>query len=384
MKTVFNKEKEKWIHPWNIKQFDNLYNRDERFFSIVIKGLISYLNRNIVLYDESINHFIFNTGSSYLYVESNGYEYSMEETSGEDTMYMKLPRCILELSDISIPTEELTSPFSRGYYERQNGNAIMGYNAEIRRLPIELTVNAKYYLSNFNESIVLLQELIDKMIFQNYFNITYLGNIIQCSIEFPGSMTPQLNKIDMTSPEPNQRNITLDFKICTSYPIINERTEIGTDKVIEVFKVNVDPDYHESDDVNNDGYNPSYDDPNIIYNDNNICGVDFNNTINLDHINEYSNNGCVISEMIPYDSSITKDHIINLLEKIKYKQYDSDYDENNDGIINVKDLEEIIIKSNRIENVSVDYDKFTNKLYIDHNDTGEHEEIDLSKYTINN
>ena len=43
MNSVYNKEKERWLHPWNIKQFDDLYNRDERFFSIVVKGLISYL-----------------------------------------------------------------------------------------------------------------------------------------------------------------------------------------------------------------------------------------------------------------------------------------------------------------------------------------------------
>ena len=49
MKTVFNRENEQWIRPWMTDKFDDLYNRDERFFSIVIKGLLSWLNRNIVL-----------------------------------------------------------------------------------------------------------------------------------------------------------------------------------------------------------------------------------------------------------------------------------------------------------------------------------------------
>ena len=88
-------------------KFDDLYNRDERFFSIVIKGLLSWLNRNIVLYNKSINHFIFNTGSSYLYMESNGYEFNLSETTGEDTMYMTLPRCLVEISDISFPMENV-------------------------------------------------------------------------------------------------------------------------------------------------------------------------------------------------------------------------------------------------------------------------------------
>ena len=33
MNSVYNKEKDRWLHPWNIKQFDDSYNRDERFFS---------------------------------------------------------------------------------------------------------------------------------------------------------------------------------------------------------------------------------------------------------------------------------------------------------------------------------------------------------------
>ena len=240
MNNVFNREREPWIRPWNQEKFDDLYNRDERFFSIVIKGLLSWLNRNIVLYNKSVNHFIFNTGSSYLYMESNGYEYSVTETTGEDSIYMKLPRCIVEISDINIPMEELSAPFSRGNYERRSGNQLQGFNAEIRRLPIEITINMKYYLSNFNETIILLQELIDKLVFQRYFNITYLGKVVQCSIEFPANYNPELNKIDLSSPEPTQRNITLDIKICTNYPLIDTRTEIPTDKVISQFGHKVD------------------------------------------------------------------------------------------------------------------------------------------------
>ena len=240
MNNVFNREREPWIRPWNQEKFDDLYNRDERFFSIVIKGLLSWLNRNIVLYNKSVNHFIFNTGSSYLYMESNGYEYSVTETTGEDSIYMKLPRCIVEISDINIPMEELSAPFSRGNYERRSGNQLQGFNAEIRRLPIEITINMKYYLSNFNETIILLQELIDKLVFQRYFNITYLGKVVQCSIEFPANYNPELNKLDMSSPEPTQRNITLDIKICTNYPLIDTRTEIPTDKVIAQFGHKVD------------------------------------------------------------------------------------------------------------------------------------------------
>ena len=372
MKYVFNRENEPWIRPWNQVKFDDLYNRDERFFSIIVKGLISWLNRNIVLYNESINHFIFNTGSSYLYMESNGYEYNLSETTGEDTMYMKLPRCILEIEDINFPIEELTSPYARGNYERRSGNQLQGFNAEIRRLPIELSLNLKYYLSNFNETLILLQELIDKLIFQQYYNIVYLGQIIQCSIEFPGNVNPELNKIDMTSPDPNQRNVTLNIKICTNYPLINTRTEIPTDKVITAFGAELDL------------YNHDYESDKIER------GTIMNNQI--DDYDEFIDN---ISDK---DKELTE--IDNLEELIKK------YDTNNDGIISEEDIEEILrqlkygegddndymLKYSRLtdminilnhqENMEAEYDDFMKAIYVTYKNTGEVKEIKLEKYKI--
>ena len=389
MNNVFNREREPWIRPWNQEKFDDLYNRDERFFSIVIKGLLSWLNRNIVLYNKSVNHFIFNTGSSYLYMESNGYEYSVTETTGEDSIYMKLPRCIVEISDINIPMEELSAPFSRGNYERRSGNQLQGFNAEIRRLPIEITINMKYYLSNFNETIILLQELIDKLVFQRYFNITYLGKVVQCSIEFPANYNPELNKIDMSSPEPTQRNITLDIKICTNYPLIDTRTEIPTDKVISQFGHDVDlylkgfkgdsinkgqiineddgftefennlinekedfifdkvepikpiednPDDNQDNPTtdnpdDNSQDNPTTDNPDIIENEDNSITI-YTKDIKDPFIKSFdiNNDGIIdINDLITRfdtngDGVIDENELITILEKMKYEAYDDKYD----------------------------------------------------------
>ena len=111
MEKIYNKKEDSWIRPWNTEKFDDLYNRDERFFAILMKGLLSWLNENIVLYNKGINHFIFNTGSSYMYIESNGYQFSLSETSGEDWIYMKMPRCVMNIDSIDIPREELSNPY---------------------------------------------------------------------------------------------------------------------------------------------------------------------------------------------------------------------------------------------------------------------------------
>ena len=437
MNNVFNREREPWIRPWNQEKFDDLYNRDERFFSIVIKGLLSWLNRNIVLYNKSVNHFIFNTGSSYLYMESNGYEYSVTETTGEDSIYMKLPRCIVEISDINIPMEELSAPFSRGNYERRSGNQLQGFNAEIRRLPIEITINMKYYLSNFNETIILLQELIDKLVFQRYFNITYLGKVVQCSIEFPANYNPELNKIDMSSPEPTQRNITLDIKICTNYPLIDTRTEIPTDKVISQFGHNVDLYLKgfKGDSINkgqiiseDDGFtefennlvnekedfifdkiesikpiednpddngqdNPSIDNPDVIENEDNSITI-YTKDIKDPFIKSFdiNNDGIIdINDLITRfdtngDGVIDENELITILEKMKYEAYDDKYDyaESCHYRIDYKDVYYAIKLINKQSSVSAHYDKFAKKIYVTHNDTGDTAEIDMVKYKVIN
>jgi len=234
MRDVYNIESDRWIRPWNVKKFDDLSTRDERFFSILIKGFLGFMTRNLVLYDEPIKHFILNTGSAYLYVEANGYELSWSETSGEDQMYMKMPRCVCEVGDIEVPTDELTNPFVNGTYERLSSkdNQYHGYNAEIRRLPIALTMNLRYVLSNFNEALVLIQEMFDKMSFQRYFTINYLGQRIECSIEFPTQNSTTINKIDFDSTEVNQKTIEISLRINSSYPIVNVDTEIENSKII--------------------------------------------------------------------------------------------------------------------------------------------------------
>ena len=237
-----------WVQPWDKEDFNDLYNRDDRFFSILIKGALAWLTKNIVLYSKPVKHFIFNTGSSYMYVETNGYKFSWSETSGEDQVYMERPRCIVNLGDFQINQEELTQPYVRAVYERLDENNMRGFNAEFRRIPFTLSLDLHYIMSTFNEQIILMQEIIDKMIFQKYFSIVYLGQVIKCSIEFPSNLPINLKQIDMASPEVNNKELTVSVNICGNYPAIDTKTEIPTDQLIRSLKGNVDMYYNQDDD----------------------------------------------------------------------------------------------------------------------------------------
>lgn len=329
-----NRKNKKWLRPWNVKQFNDLYNRDDRFFSVLIKGAIGFLNSHIKMYDKPINHFIFNTGSSYMFVESNGYEFSWNETSGEDSMYMELPRCVVELGNISIPQEELSQSFARGNYERKDEDTIKGYNAEIKRLPIEMNLSLHYTFSNFNESIVVLQELFDELVFQRYFSIAYLGQIVRCSIEFPNSTQLEIGKIDFSAAEIVQRNINLDVVICTNYPLINQKTEISSNQVISKFKGYLQPNNRADNiEILIDGVKSNTND---IYMDLRKFDINKDNIINENEIS-------LIRDFIERfdvdeDYEVTSHDIGLITESFMNEEYNVNYDILNTGKLDINNL----------------------------------------------
>lgn len=357
MNTV-NRIKNPWIRPWNTKQFNDLYNRDERFLSILLKGTISFLNSHIKMYNKPINHFVFNTGSSYMYVESNGYEFNWNETTGEDTMYMELPRCVIQMSNIDVPQEELSQPFARGNYERKDDDKIKGFNAEIQRIPIELSLDLHYVFSNFNEGIVVMQELIDELIFQRYFNIAYLGQIVQCSIEFSNSYNIELNHIDLGAAEQNVRNLNIQVKICTNYPVINIKTEIPTSQVIAKFSGFIEQSGRRKNiRIFIDGVESKQND---IYID--LRKYDLNNDgiVNDDELT-------LIQEFIQKfdidgDEEVTSKDINVITEEFMNNQYNLNYDILNKGKL---DHDNLVVIKQLFTALDVNYDNIVNQYEVD-------------------
>ena len=71
--------------------------------------------------------------------------------------------------------------------------------------------------------------------FQRYFNIVYLGQIVQCSIEFTENTNININQIDLASKEPNQKTIELEVKICSNLPVFNQYSETPSSLIISSF-----------------------------------------------------------------------------------------------------------------------------------------------------
>ena len=249
-------------------------------------------------------------------------------------MYMELPRCVVELGNISIPQEELSQSFARGNYERKDEDTIKGYNAEIKRLPIEMNLSLHYTFSNFNESIVVLQELFDELVFQRYFSIAYLGQIVRCSIEFPNSTQLEIGKIDFSAAEIVQRNINLDVVICTNYPLINQKTEISSNQVISKFKGYLQPNNRADNiEILIDGVKSNTND---IYMDLHKFDINKDNIINETEIS-------LIRDFIERfdvdeDYEVTSHDIALITESFMNEEYNVHYDILNTGKLDINNL----------------------------------------------
>ena len=239
-----------FVHPWDIEIFDD-NSRDTRFFALVVKALLNYLDRSVRLYGKGIRHFVFSTGKEYLYQESNGYDFAWGETTGEDYIYMTKPRCILDWDSVEIEQSEISAP-SRGDYERFVATSgsdrsqsalskrIGAYSAEIRFIPLKMPVTLRYALANFNESLVLVQELLNLFSFTRYFSFSYLGQRIDVSVEFPLSYEPAKTLKTSYDAENKTREVSAKLDIKTYFPVILEPSEVRADNVITGWQHTID------------------------------------------------------------------------------------------------------------------------------------------------
>ena len=208
-------------------------NNTELFMSALFKALTYKLNNQLKLRDKNIPHFVLNTGDDIMYLEVKGQDYSIEpkEISNEDFVYNSVPRCIMNLNDIEVIEDQLTSPYTMGNFDVEYDDLVHGFHAEFRRMPIKMNVNLKYYLDNFIDTLALTQQIITKLLFIQSFTFTYLGQTICASYKVPSSYSHEKN-ITFVGGTTDQklRTIELTLEVESNLPVYNERTAVENDK----------------------------------------------------------------------------------------------------------------------------------------------------------
>lgn len=215
-------------------------NNTERFFSIVIKGLLYHLQKDLVISGKQIRHIILNTGDDALYLEVKGQDHSLEplEITNENSIYNSIPRCMVVPGGVEILTDQLTNPHTRGNFEFEYDDSLYSGNAEFRRMPVKISVSLKYYVSSYTDLLNLSQQITTKWMFIRNFNVDYMGNMVSCTYNIPPSLQGEYNmEFDEATTDNRYRTLSLDLEVETNLPVYNEKTAVMSDQMIGDFIV---------------------------------------------------------------------------------------------------------------------------------------------------
>ena len=204
-------------------------NNQELFMSSLFKALLYNLNQQIKLREKKIPHFMLNTGDDIMYLEHKGQDIKKDPlgVSNEDYIYNSIPRCIVDLGDIEVLEEQITSPYTRGDFELTIDDVLTGFSAEFRRMPLKFSVTLKYYMDSFTDVMSVTQYIITKLLFIRTFKFDYLGQTIQASYKVPTSFSNEKNiTFDGGTTDQKLRTIELSLEVETNIPVYNERTVI--------------------------------------------------------------------------------------------------------------------------------------------------------------
>lgn len=207
-------------------------NGKQSFFSAVIKGFMFKMNNTFKLRDKYIPHMILNTGDDIMYLEAKGYDYD-EPVSNEDFIYNTIPRCVVQVADINVQADQLSS-YSRGEFTIEHEDDLFGVIADFRRIPLKVNMDLKYYFDSFSDAINMAQQVITQCAFVNTFEISYLGQNIISSFELPeGETIEKMIEFDGLTMESKNKTISFSLEVLTNYPAILNGTVVKSNSFIK-------------------------------------------------------------------------------------------------------------------------------------------------------
>lgn len=211
-------------------------NNQELFFSILLKGLMLRLDDDISIRNNPVPHMVIHTGSDIMYLERKGQNNGIEpySVSNEDYIYQIVPRCVVTPGSIDLVPDQLTNPYVNGQFQVEDEDGIYTLRSEFRRMPIKLAVELKYLTDTFRDMLELTQQIITKLSFIRTFEITYMGQRIQCSYRIPDSFASgeHLTELDGKTQDDKCHTMSISLEVETCFPVFSPRTVLSIEQCI--------------------------------------------------------------------------------------------------------------------------------------------------------
>lgn len=216
-------------------------NNQELFFANLIKGLMVNLNKDISIRGIPVPHIIVHTGSDALYLEQKGQDNSLEpfQISNENYTYNIVPRCVVKPGGIDMKPEQLTSPYTMGELQYDDGEMLYNLKGEFRRLSMTLTVELKYFTDSYRDMLELVQQILTKLAFIRTYHIMYMGQNITCSYKIPDSFSDEyVAELDGQTQDEKCHTMSISIEVETVLPVYSSATITNTLPLIATYKHN--------------------------------------------------------------------------------------------------------------------------------------------------
>lgn len=230
-------------------------NGQELFFRSLLKALMYDLNSNLKIRGEYIPHMIINTGDDQMYLAVKGQDMSIEpfEVSNENFTYNKVPRCMVQPGGVNLLLDQLTNPYTRGYFSIEYNDNLYTFTAEFRRMPVKMSVNLKYILSTFTDALDVIQQCITHLSIIRNFTFSYMGQKIMCSYQMSESYDTEYQaEFDGLSSGDKNKTIEFEIEVETNIPIYSEKTVMAADEYVNMKPVVHTSGYYDDEDPEKD------------------------------------------------------------------------------------------------------------------------------------
>lgn len=215
--------------------FSHKYNTDQSVIRYAIIGLLRYLNKTVEYTYQITDNDTKTIKVAFLYDMAGDERFYQDlfiqpgwkdcEPDFIEGNYEYIPRGMIKLSNIIIPTAEIVNRFVRASYTVENNGAIEKRNAQLNSLPFNLSFEAEVFCDTLNEALGITERILEVLFKNIVFHINYNGYIVPCRAGLPDNYTIQ-KAAEFTFQVGEPIKIMIPIEMSTYKPI----PDVGSDR----------------------------------------------------------------------------------------------------------------------------------------------------------
>ena len=212
--------------------FSHTYNTDDVIIRAAIVGLVNELNNRINYYNIWEDDKQKLVKVPFFYAMSGDERFIQDAFSNWSDCYPDfiegntdpIPRGTLFLTGTSILSNNLTSRYVRGSYNKEVAGELKRYNSYINSLPLQLNFSAEILCDSVLDTLKITQSAMTVLYRTLVFNLNYKGFRVPTQAGFPDTYN-STKQFEFSYGETNRIKTTFDVELQTFLPIPDQAQE---------------------------------------------------------------------------------------------------------------------------------------------------------------